>query len=213
MLLHMPYPELPRRTILFKDYEVDLYNSELRRCGVIVPLQQQPFRILAILLEHPGDLVTRQDLQQRLWPDGLHVDFEHSLNRSVNKLRQALQDSAEAPQLIQTLPGRGYRFIGALLGEPQDRVLPAGEAARVLQMLVPAARNDSVPAANVVFRGALPLDSPYYIARAADVRVGASNRTCGQRGANQRSASDWKDLTGCAGAARGSPDKGQDPSH
>ncbi len=168
MLLHMPQPEDSRRVVRFKDYEVDLHNSELRRAGELIPLQQQPFRILAILLEHPGDLVSRQDLQQRLWPDGLHVDFEHSLNRSVNKLRQALGDSAENPELIQTLPGRGYRFVGTLTAQPPERKASAHQPAKVLHMAPPASGDEAVLTASSVFRGALPLNSPYYIARAAD---------------------------------------------
>jgi len=100
--------------VRFGAYEVDLRAGELRKQGLRIRLPEQPFQVLAILLEHPGEVIKREDLQKRLWPDGTFVDFEQGLNAAVKRLREALDDSAEAPRLIETLPRRGYRFIGTL---------------------------------------------------------------------------------------------------
>jgi TolB-like protein/Flp pilus assembly protein TadD len=96
----------------FGAFAADLQAGELRKDGVKVRLQYQPFQILAILLEHPGELVTREELRKRLWSDGTFVDFDHSLATAVKKLRQALGDWADNPQFIETLSRRGYRFVG-----------------------------------------------------------------------------------------------------
>jgi TolB-like protein/DNA-binding winged helix-turn-helix (wHTH) protein/Tfp pilus assembly protein PilF len=101
----------PVRKVRFGPFELDLSCNELHKYGHRIRIQQQPLRVLALFLEHPGDLVTRDELRSRLWPDGLFVDFEHGLNRSVNKLRRALLDSADSPRYIETLPSLGYRFI------------------------------------------------------------------------------------------------------
>ena len=103
----------------FGDFEVDLQAGQLRKRGHRIKLQDQPFLVLAALLEKPGEVVTREVLQQRIWPDGTYVDFDQSLNKAVNKLRDALADSADRPRYIETLPRRGYRFIGAV--ERSDR--------------------------------------------------------------------------------------------
>src|SRR5215475_3125291 len=102
------------QVVCFGVYEADLRAGELRKQGVRVRLPEQPFQLLAILLEHPGEVVTRETLQKRLWPDGTFVDFEQGLNAAVKRLRETLDDSAETPRLIETLPRRGYRFIGTL---------------------------------------------------------------------------------------------------
>jgi DNA-binding winged helix-turn-helix (wHTH) protein len=99
------------RTLRFGPYEADLTTGELRRDGSKVSLQDKPFQILALLVERPGELVTREDLRSRLWPADTFVDFEHGLNTAVKKLRQALDDSAEEPRYVETLPKRGYRFL------------------------------------------------------------------------------------------------------
>ncbi len=99
------------RIISFGIYEADLRVGELYRAGVRIRLQEQPFRILAALLERPGDLVTRDELRLRLWPEDTFVDFDHGLNTAIKKLRQALQDDPRNPLFVQTLPRRGYRFI------------------------------------------------------------------------------------------------------
>ncbi len=98
----------------FGPYEVDLHTYELWKFGTKLKLVGQPFEILAVLLSRPGELVTREELRNRLWPSDTFVDFNHGLNAAVNKLREALSDSAETPRYVETLPRRGYRFIAAI---------------------------------------------------------------------------------------------------
>ena len=107
-------PAPARRPLRFGSFELDLHTGELRKAGVLVGLQEQSLKVLAELLERPGDLVTRDQLHQRLWPNGTFVDFEHGLNAVINRLRETLGDSAESPRFIQTVPRRGYRFIAPL---------------------------------------------------------------------------------------------------
>ncbi|HEX3435461.1 MAG TPA: winged helix-turn-helix domain-containing protein [Pseudacidobacterium sp.] len=101
-------------------FEADLKAGELRKNGKRIRIQGQPFRVLAILLEHHGELVTREQIQQRLWGDNTTVDFDHSLGIAVNKLREALGDSADNPRFIETLARRGYRFIAPVTGHSLD---------------------------------------------------------------------------------------------
>lgn len=98
----------------FDAFEADVRTLELRRDGELVPLPQKPFQLLAALLERPGELVTREELRVKLWGPRVVVDFDNGLNAAVNKLRDALEDSAEHPRFIETLPRRGYRFIAAV---------------------------------------------------------------------------------------------------
>jgi DNA-binding winged helix-turn-helix (wHTH) protein len=107
----MAEPLLSSRIVRFSPYEVDLGTGELRRDGARVTLQDKPFQVLALLVQRPGQLVTREELRSRLWPADTFVDFEHGLNTAVKKLRQALQDSADEPRYVETLPRRGYRFL------------------------------------------------------------------------------------------------------
>jgi Tol biopolymer transport system component/DNA-binding winged helix-turn-helix (wHTH) protein len=100
-----------RRFVRFGSYEVDLPAGELKKCGVKLKLSGQPFQALAILLERPGTIVTREEMQKRLWPDTF-VDVDHNLNTAINKIREALGDSSDNPRFVETLPRRGYRFIG-----------------------------------------------------------------------------------------------------
>ena len=103
------------RVLRFGIFEVDLQSGELRKSGLKLKLTGQPFQVLAILLEHPGEVVTREELQKRLWPDTF-VDIDHNLNTAINKIREALDDSAESPRFVETLPRRGYRFIAPVDG-------------------------------------------------------------------------------------------------
>lgn len=96
----------------FGVFEADLVAGELRKNGGRIRLQEQPFQLLALLLERPGEVVTREELRQKLWPADTFVDFDHSLNTAVNKLREALGDSASSPRYVETLARRGYRFLG-----------------------------------------------------------------------------------------------------
>jgi DNA-binding winged helix-turn-helix (wHTH) protein/tetratricopeptide (TPR) repeat protein len=109
----MQVPAQDRHSCRFGPFTVDLVSREVWNGGKI-QLQEKPFQILAILLERPGQLVTRKELQRRLWPAGTFVDFDHSINTAIKKLREALGDDAEQPRFIETLPRRGYRFIGQL---------------------------------------------------------------------------------------------------
>lgn len=99
------------RRARFDAFEVDLRSGEVRKHGIRLKLHRQPFQVLSLLLEHPGDVVTREELRQKLWPGDTFVDFDTGLNSAVKKLRDALCDSAEEPRYIETLPRRGYRFI------------------------------------------------------------------------------------------------------
>jgi TolB-like protein/Tfp pilus assembly protein PilF len=102
--------------VRFGQFELDLRAGQLRKEGVRIQLQEQPFQVLAMLLEHRDQVVTREELRNKLWPADTFVDFDHSLNRVINKLREALNDSAEAPRFIETLPKRGYRFLAPMDG-------------------------------------------------------------------------------------------------
>jgi Tol biopolymer transport system component/DNA-binding winged helix-turn-helix (wHTH) protein len=113
------------QVVRFGGFEVDLKSGGLRKNGRKLKLRGQPFQILTTLLERPGEVVTREKLQQKLWPDGTFVDFDHSLNTAVNKIREVLGDSAENPRFIETLPRRGYRFIAPLEGSRLDADLRA----------------------------------------------------------------------------------------
>jgi Tol biopolymer transport system component/DNA-binding winged helix-turn-helix (wHTH) protein len=105
-----------RRLLRFGNFELEPFSGELRKAGVLVGLQEQSRKVLLELVDRPGDLVTREQLRQRLWPDGTFVDFEHGLNAVINRLRETLGDSAESPRFIQTVPRRGYRFIAPVEG-------------------------------------------------------------------------------------------------
>src|ERR1700674_5365444 len=98
----------------FGPFEVDLHTHELWKFGTRLKLVGQPFEILAVLLSKSGELVTREELRTRLWPADTFVDFNHGLNAAVNKLREALSDSADSPRYVETLPRRGYRFIASI---------------------------------------------------------------------------------------------------
>ena len=118
--------------IRFGAFELDLCSSELRRNGMKVMVGDQPIQILQSLLERPGELVTREQLRQRLWKSDTYVDFDLGLNSAVRKLREALGDSAENPRFVQTLPRRGYRFIAPIVKADDDRqVNDTGSAARM----------------------------------------------------------------------------------
>ena len=105
--------------VRFSTFELNLQTGELRQRGQKVKLQEQPFQVLAALLERPGEIVTREELRSRLWPSDTFVDFDHSLNAAVKRLRDALGESAETPIFVETLARRGYRFIGHVEAPPE----------------------------------------------------------------------------------------------
>lgn len=138
--------------VRFSSFEVDLRSGELRKHGLRVKLQVQPFQILALLLERPGDVVTREELQARLWPADTFVDFDVGLNTAMKRLRDALCDTAESPRYIETVPRRGYRFIATVESPaPPARLIPtqdvqsegASPRTTILEVAKPAARLDS----------------------------------------------------------------------
>ena len=113
----------------FGAFELDLRTGELRKHGIRVKLQDQPFQVLQALVERPGELVTREELRNRIWADGAFVDFDQSLNRAVNKVREALSDTAANPRYIETMARRGYRFVAAVEGAPKTASPSASPAA------------------------------------------------------------------------------------
>src|SRR5579859_2904054 len=107
----------------FDDFEADLRAAELRRKGTRLKLQLQPFQVLVALLERPKEVITREELRQRLWPEDTFVDFDHGLNTAMVKLRDVLGDSASKPKYVETIAKRGYRFLGeaeAVLDQPKE---------------------------------------------------------------------------------------------
>src|SRR5262245_10205634 len=134
----MPNQVGTSQVIRFSTFEVDLQAQELRKAGLRLKLSGQPFQVLAILLERPGTVVTREELQKRLWPDTF-VDVDHNLNTAINKIREALGDSSENPRFVETLPRRGYRFIAPI----NERDELAGD--RYAEESVSASSGPSVP--------------------------------------------------------------------
>src|SRR5437667_7652103 len=125
----MPVQTRSPGILRFGVFEVDERSGELRKQGVRIKLQEQPFHVLAVLLQRPGEVVTREELRSQNWPADTFVDFDNSLNTAINKLREALGDSADNPRFIETLPRRGYRFITPVTSE--DRKASATGAAAV----------------------------------------------------------------------------------
>lgn len=134
--MQQPSPTRPNDSYRFGPFLIDAPAGQLRKGGSKIRLAGQPFEILLMLLERPRQVVTRDEIQQRLWPQETFVDFENSLNKSINKLRQALSDSAEQPVYIETLPRRGYRFIGTLLAPPSE--IPTNPTTTLSPILPPS---------------------------------------------------------------------------
>src|SRR5499425_1441821 len=132
----MPNEAATSQVIRFATFKVDLQAQELRKAGLRLKLSGQPFQVLAILLERPGQVVTREELQKRLWPDTF-VDVDHNLNTAINKIREVLGESAENPRFVETLARRGYRFIGAVNGAEQARIAEAKPTRRSRSLIFP----------------------------------------------------------------------------
>jgi cholera toxin transcriptional activator len=136
----------PATRYRFGVFEVDSTTGELRRKGVRVKLHSQPFQVLFMLLERPGEMLTREEICRELWPDGTFVDYEHGVNSAVNRLRDALGDKASNPRFIETLPRRGYRFLAPVeritLEEEKEEASTVAVAAQVLEgpRVLPAAQ-------------------------------------------------------------------------
>src|ERR1700745_770448 len=112
----MSLEQQPPAILRFGVFEVDVRAGEVRKQGVRIKLQEQPFHVLTVLLHRPGEVVTREELRNQNWPADTFVDFDNSLNTAINKLRDALGDSADNPKFVETLPRRGYRFIAPVTG-------------------------------------------------------------------------------------------------
>ena len=154
-------PPNPGSVICFAAFEVELRSGELRKRGRTIKLQDQPFLVLAVLLERPGEVVTRDELRKKLWAADTFVDFNHGLNNAINRLREALGDSAEKPLFIETLPRRGYRFIAPVRvkcesplfveEQPQHDTWPAGLSQPLIESfstneVVPLRQGNASPA-------------------------------------------------------------------
>ena len=148
--------------IRFGTFELDVRGGELRKQGIKIKLQEQPLRMLEMLLAHPSELVTREELRSRLWPSDTLVDFDHGLNKAINKLREALGDSAEAPHFIETVPKRGYRFL-----QPMASAVPEASIA-VLPFL-----NLTNDPENEVFADGICEEIMFSLAQIRDLRVAA----------------------------------------
>src|SRR5580693_4307829 len=114
-----------RRIIRFGAYEADLREASLTKAGIRIRLQEQPFQILVLLLEHPGQIVTREEIRHKLWSDDTFVEFDDALNTAVRKLRSALNDSADNPRFLETVPRRGYRFVAPVSLPPELNLVTA----------------------------------------------------------------------------------------
>jgi len=125
----MPMPSSNReaRLLRFGVFEVDLAAGELRKNGARIRLQEQPFQVLTALLQNAGQVVTRDELREKIWPADTFVDFDHSLNTAVNKIRESLGDSASSPRFVETLARRGYRFIAPVDGIAAVAAVSASE--------------------------------------------------------------------------------------
>ncbi|MEO6119581.1 MAG: winged helix-turn-helix domain-containing protein, partial [Terriglobales bacterium] len=131
------------RVLGFGVYELDLHAGELRKHGIKLKLQQKPLALLAVLLEQAGEVVSREELRQRLWPEDTFGDFDHSMSIAVHKVRLALHDTADNPRFIETLSGRGYRFI-APVRRPTDAA-GGGRGVKTMIAVLPFASLDPDP--------------------------------------------------------------------
>jgi DNA-binding winged helix-turn-helix (wHTH) protein len=130
----------------FDDFEADLSAAELRKNGTRLKLQLQPFQVLVALMERPREVVTREDLRQRLWPQDTFVDFDHSLNTAMVKLRDVLGDSASNPKYIETIAKRGYRFLANVEAISESSILTAAKTPAAIQALQQATDSPALPA-------------------------------------------------------------------
>ena len=126
----MPHADSPATSYRFGLFEVDSRTGELRKQGRQLKLRGRPFDILLLLLARGGDVITREELRQQLWQADTFVDFDHGLNSAINRLRDALGDSAENPRFIETLPKRGYRFIAPIEVPPASVPVAVGSSRR-----------------------------------------------------------------------------------
>ena len=124
-----PTEKHPVRRYRFGVFEADAATGELRKQGMRVKLNAQPFQLLCMLLERPGELLTREEISRQLWPDGMFVDFEHGMNAAVNRIREALGDAAASPRFVETMARRGYRFVAPVERIGGESAIQPGESA------------------------------------------------------------------------------------
>src|SRR5215470_3833314 len=149
----MPSPSETSRRARFGVYEVDFRAGELLKTGRKIRLQDQPLQVLEMLLENPGQVVTRDELRQKLWPGDTFVDFDHGLNNAINRLREALSDSAETPRFIETLPRRGYRFVAEVENGKESGQRTAADSTATVKTPDPTIDADTDAAAPSIFPG------------------------------------------------------------
>lgn len=166
------------RLFTFGPFEVNVRTGELRKHGIRLALQEQPLRILAALLEQPGEAVSREDLCKRLWPSGTFVDFEHSLNAAVRRLRVALGDEAETPRFIETVHRRGYRFLACGVSARDKGRLgdPTGPVRLAVLPFVSFSRDDGQRGHEVFGKG-LTEETITQLARTCPRHIGVIART------------------------------------
>ena len=166
------------RFIRFGPFEIDLRAGELRKHGIKIKLREQSFQVLQLLLEHPSDVVTREDLRARLWPPGVFVDFENNLNTAVTRLREALGDSTENPRYVETLHRRGYRFVA-----PVWKDAPPSGSSRpdTVRLMVIPFENLSGDPAQEYFSDGITEEVITELARLAPARLGVIARTSSMR--------------------------------
>jgi DNA-binding winged helix-turn-helix (wHTH) protein len=171
-----------RRVFRFGLFEADMGTGELRKAGVRLRLQEQPFQVLALFLERPGEVISREEIQKKLWPSGTFVDFDHSLNTAINKIREVLGDSASNPQFVETLAKRGYRFIApvssgtAVAAEKQETLASSSAMGELFRLGFPAhAGRRSAGCAAGLHSHAVPFD-PNYVPGFLHCYVGATAR-------------------------------------
>src|ERR1700678_152554 len=145
--------------IRFGGYELDRDAMELRKDGAPIRLQEEPFRVLALLAERPGKIVTREELREQIWGDTF-VDFDQSLNKAINRVREALNDNAATPEYVETVPRRGYRFIAPVIASPANGIsIPPASA--TINTIIPnekhARRSWVVPVAAIAVVGLLAI--------------------------------------------------------
>jgi len=152
-------PNPPREIFRFGIYEADAVSGELRKSGLRVRLQDQSFQVLLLLLQRPGELVSRDELHQQLWPADTFVDFDHGLNTVINKLREALGDSASNPRFVETLARRGYRFLA-----PVERVHSSNQSTNARSAGSPAPQRSGSASVSVLTRAEdVPSVRPRYV--------------------------------------------------
>ena len=164
--------------VRFEDFKLDMRTGELRRGGTRIRLQEQPFQILALLLERAGEVVTREELQHKLWAADTFVDFDNGLNIAIKKLRTALGDDAEAPRYIETLPRRGYRFLAQVTVDTAEPARPSAQRRPPL-VLVPKQEEPAVSAT-------LPESTTLTEVHPASSELGTSSRSTAQVAARER---------------------------